>query len=103
VLGFGPIAIQPTGYTSRRRIWARLHRRNQPMPAPLELDEAERAALVALLRAQIKNTRWPLAPRMKALRAILDKLEPPPPRPEPFPRPKPPAQPSALLAKKRRR
>jgi len=40
---------------------------------------------VALLRAQIKNTRWPLAPRTKALRAIFDKLEPPPPRPEPFP------------------
>ncbi len=70
---------------------------------PLDLDDTERAALAALLRAQIKNTRWPLAPRTKALRAILDKLEPPPPRPEPFPRPKPPAQPSAMLAKKRRR
>jgi len=38
---------------------------------PLDLDDTERAALVALLRAQIKNTRWPLAPRTKALRAIL--------------------------------
>jgi len=70
---------------------------------PLDLDDTERAALVALLTAEIETTRWPMAPRTKALRAILDKLEPPPPRPEPFPRPKPPAQPSAMLAKKRRR
>ena len=52
------------------------------MPAPLDLDDIERAALVALLRETIENTRWPLAPRTRALRAILDKLEPPPPRPE---------------------
>jgi hypothetical protein len=62
-----------------------------------------RAALVALMTTEIQTARWPLAPRTKALRAILDKLEPAPPRPEPFPRPKPPAQPSMALARKKRR
>jgi hypothetical protein len=46
---------------------------------------------------------FPLSPRIRKLRAILDKLAPPPPRPEPFPAPKPPAQPSMVLAKKKRR
>jgi len=70
---------------------------------PLDLDDTERAALVALLRAQIENTRWPLAPRTKALRAILAKLAPPPPRPEPYSAPKPVGEPSLVLAKKKRR
>jgi hypothetical protein len=39
----------------------------------------------------------------KALRAILDKLEPPAPRPQPFPAPKPIDEPSMVLAKKKRR
>jgi hypothetical protein len=47
--------------------------------ADARLDDTERAALVALLRAAIKNTRWPLAPRTKAQRAILDKLALPSP------------------------
>jgi hypothetical protein len=73
------------------------------MPASLNLDDTEIVAVVALLRAQIKNTRWPLAPRTKALRAILAKLDPPPPRPDPFPPPKPAGEPSMVLAKKKRR
>jgi hypothetical protein len=72
------------------------------MPLP-DLTEEERAALVALLRAEIENTRWPLAPRTKALRLVLDKLESPPPRPEPFPAPKPIGEPSMVLAKKKKR
>jgi hypothetical protein len=60
----------------------------------LELDGTEEAALAALLRAEIENTRWPMAPRTRALRAILEKLEPPAPRPQPFPRPKPIGEPS---------
>ena len=43
---------------------------------PLNLDDPELAALVAPLSAEIKNTRWPLAPRTKALRSILAKLAP---------------------------
>jgi len=61
------------------------------------------AALVALLTAEIENTRYPLAPRTKALRAILAKLAPPALRPEPYPAPKPPREPSAVLAKGKRR
>ena len=73
------------------------------MLASLNLDDNEIAAVVALLRAQIKNTRWRLAPRTRALRSILDKLDPPPPRPEPYPPPKPVGEPSMVLAKKRPR
>jgi hypothetical protein len=69
----------------------------------LNLDDTERTPLVALLTAEIENTRCPMVPRTKALRAILDKLDPAPPRPEPLPPSKPPAQPSMVLAKKKRR
>jgi hypothetical protein len=72
------------------------------MPS-LDLDDTERAALVALLTAEIETTRWPLSPRTKVLQAILDKLAPPPPRPEPFPAPKPAGEASLVLAKKKRR
>ena len=64
----------------------------------LELDDTEKAALVALLTAEIKNTRWPMAPRTRALRSILDKLEPTPLRPEPYPAPKPIGEPSARVS-----
>jgi hypothetical protein len=43
----------------------------------------EKAALIELLRDQIKNTRWKLAPP-RALRSILAKLEPPPSWPVPY-------------------
>jgi len=69
----------------------------------LELDDTEKAALAALLRAEIESTRWPLAPRTRALRSVLDKLEPPPPRAEPFPAPTPAGEPSMVLARKKRR
>jgi hypothetical protein len=35
---------------------------DQPMPRLLNLDDTECATLVALLTAEIENTRWPLAP-----------------------------------------
>jgi len=73
------------------------------LPNTLELDDTERAALVALLTAEIETARWPLSPRTRALRSILDTLAPPPPRPEVYPAPKPPAEPSMVLAKKKRR
>jgi hypothetical protein len=65
----------------------------------LNSSATERAALVALLRAEVENTRSPMAPRTKALRAILDRLDPQPTRPEPFPAPKPAGEPSHVLAK----
>ncbi len=69
----------------------------------LELDDTEKAALVALLTVEIENTRWPMAPRTKVLRSVLDKLEPAPSRPQPYPPPKPIGEPSMALAKKKRR
>jgi hypothetical protein len=69
----------------------------------LDLDEAEQAALIVLLRGEVDNTRYPLAPHIKRLRAILAKLAPQPPRPEPMPPPKPPGERSMALTKKRRR
>jgi hypothetical protein len=69
----------------------------------LELDEADKAALVALLRETIAADCFPLPPRIRALRTILDKLEPAKPRPEPYPAPKPAGVPSMVLAKKKKR
>lgn len=45
----------------------------------LDLDDAERAAPVVLLRRTLDQARYPLAPRYDVLRAILDKLDPPKP------------------------
>ena len=64
------------------------------MPANPHLDDADFAVLVALLKQTIAADRYPLSPRMKRLRAILDKLEPPPARPGPCPPPKPPGTPT---------
>jgi hypothetical protein len=49
---------------------------------PLVLTPDERAALIALLRQALEYARYPLAPRLDPLKAILAKLDPPPPRPE---------------------
>ena len=70
---------------------------------PLDLDDADKAALVELLREVIAADRYPLSPRITKLRAILDKLEPPAPRPAPFPAPKAAGEPSHVLAKRKSR
>ena len=70
---------------------------------PLDLDDLDKAALLELLREVIATDPYPLSPRIRKLRAILDKLDPPSPRPEPFPAAKPPGEPSVVLAKKKRR
>ena len=46
---------------------------------------------------------FPLSPRIRKLRAILAKLEPPAARPQPFPAPKPAGEPSLLLTRKKGR
>ena len=46
------------------------------MPAGPDLND-ERAELVAVLREVIERNRYFMSPRVKRLRAILDKLEPP--------------------------
>jgi hypothetical protein len=52
---------------------------------PIDLTDAEHAELVRALRAVIAADRFPLAPRLRTLRAILDKLDPSPGRPGPLP------------------
>jgi hypothetical protein len=47
------------------------------MPATPDLDDSDRAVLVALLTQTIAADPLPLSPRVKRLRGILDKLEPP--------------------------
>jgi hypothetical protein len=68
----------------------------------LDLDDSDKTALVELLRETIAADRYPLSPRIRKLRSILDKLAPSP-RPEPYPAPKPIGEPSIVLAKKKQR
>jgi hypothetical protein len=68
-----------------------------------DLTAAAAAILIELLRETIAADRFPLSPKVKRLKAILDKLDPPSPRPAPFTPPKPPADRSMALGKKRRR
>jgi hypothetical protein len=68
-----------------------------------ELNDADKAILIELLRETIQRDRFPLSPHIKSLKAILAKLNPPAPRLEPLPPPKPPGEPSLALLRKRRR
>lgn len=51
---------------------------------PLELTADERKALIVLLRQTLDYARFPLAPRLDPLKAILAKLEPPKSRYQPL-------------------
>ena len=51
------------------------------MTEQLDLTDEETRALIALLRESLEYARFPLAPRLGPLRAILAKLEPPAPLP----------------------
>ena len=51
----------------------------------LDLTDDEAAALAKHLRQAIDDARYPLAPRLDPLKAILAKVEPPAPKPEPLP------------------
>ena len=52
---------------------------------PFNLSEDDRAALVELLHETIERSRFLMSPRIRRLKAILDKLDPPAPRAEPPP------------------
>jgi hypothetical protein len=52
---------------------------------PHDLTDEEVAALTRYLRQKLDDERFPLAPRLDPIKAILAKLEPPTPRPEPLP------------------
>jgi len=42
-----------------------------------ELDDTDKAILAELLRETIERDRFPLSPRMRSLKVILAKLDPP--------------------------
>jgi hypothetical protein len=54
---------------------------------PLDLSDEQKRALAELMKRTIEADRYPLSPRVRALQAILDKVEPPPVR-ETVPPPK---------------
>jgi hypothetical protein len=49
----------------------------------VDLDEADRAALVALLKQAIAADPFPMSPRVTLLRGIMAKLKPTPVRSKP--------------------
>jgi hypothetical protein len=51
----------------------------------LDLTDDEGVALARYLRQKLDHDRFPLAPRLDPLKAILTKLDPPSPPPEPLP------------------
>jgi hypothetical protein len=55
------------------------------MTEQLDLTDKEKRALIALLKRTLEYARFPLAPRLDPLKAILAKLDPQPPPPEPLP------------------
>lgn len=70
----------------------------------VELDDTEQAALVVLLRGEVENTRYPMAPRLRPLRSVLAKLGVETRRPATGslpPPPKPPGEPSMVVARMR--
>ena len=86
----------------RRRLALSSFASHNPTMTP-DLTDDDKAILAELLRETIERDRFPLSPRVKSFKAILDKLDPPAPRPEPIPAPKPPGERSMALTKKRRR
>lgn len=68
-----------------------------------DLNDDDKTIIAGLLRDTIAADRFPHSPRIRRLRTILAKLEPPALTIEPLPPPKPSAVPSMALARKRRR
>ncbi len=68
-----------------------------------DLTEDDKAVLIELLRETIERDRFFMSRRIRRLKAVLDKLDPPVPGPEPMLPPKPPGEPSLALRRKKRR
>jgi len=66
-----------------------------------DLSPEDYAAIAALLGDTIAADRFPMSPRIKRMRAILNKLDPPVPKPAPFPPMKSPGAPSVVMARVR--
>jgi hypothetical protein len=72
------------------------------MPFDLTLSDEEHAALVRAVRKILDEDRFPLAPRLDPLKAVLAKLDPPAPRTEPLPPLRPGMGPSRGQGRRRR-
>lgn len=72
-----------------------------PMQSEPDLTHDDKAAIAALLRETIERDRFPLSPRIKGLKAILAKLEPPAVPRITYPAPKPSERPSWAMASRR--
>jgi hypothetical protein len=79
---------------ARRQVFPATVNRTISQGMTLDLTDDEAAALAKHLRHAIDYDRYPLAPRLDPLKAILAKLEPPPPQPE-----LPPPLPSGLTTR----
>jgi hypothetical protein len=60
-------------------------RGNSKQGSAVDLTADQKAALAGLLREAIACDRFPLSPRVRELKAILAKLDPPAPAAEPYP------------------
>ena len=70
----------------------------------LDLSEDEKLSLADLLKRTIEDDRYPLSPRIRTLKDVLAKIEPPPAvTSKPFPTSKPGDRPRAALAAMKRR
>src|SRR5437016_4600696 len=58
-----------------------------------DLTDDDKAILVELLREVTATDRLSLSPRIKRLKVVLAKLDPPSPRSQPLPPPRPPGEP----------
>jgi hypothetical protein len=67
------------------------------------LSDDEKVALLALLKRTIKDDRYPLSPRIRTLRDILTRLQPPQPAPAPLPPLRRHAPPRATAKQRRAR
>ena len=68
-----------------------------------DLDPADKAVLVALLKQTIFSDPFPLSPRVRRLKGLVAKLDPVAAQPAvtPYPAPKPSGEPSFVYAKLR--
>jgi hypothetical protein len=71
------------------------------MPADPDLNDDERAELVAVLREVIERNRYFMSPRVRRLKSILAKIDPASVKHvgTPYPAPKPRGKPSLLYRK----
>ena len=75
-----------------------------PPTMTTNLDPQDRADLARFLREAIETDLFPRSKRVRRLKELLAKIDPAPaPTVASYPAPKPSAQPSLVLAKKRRR